>query len=295
MAKIFSTQWHTVKSSVQTFQELNQRLEEIEDLIRGGEREEISETRQSSCKNWRSSYIDVVVISHEFTDHCNKRTLLELDRDTPILAPKRAVQLINSWEYFSNVQELPFANNTHLDWRETSQHPLPEWLGISQLVSQYDALDYHSAIMMTFDLASMYSSSHCSKTSSAEAIIYTPHGYNAQDLDRLSAAVPQIKTLALLHGLHDIKLSVSRLNLGAHNGLKAQRICQAKYWVSTHDEVKQSAGLITPWLHRKELTLQEALDMEAEAESERGTHDPHVDVREITFANLSSGESLLLI
>ena len=295
VAKFFSTQWHTVKSSVQTFHELNQRLKDIEDMIQGGEEKDTTSTCQPSHVKRRTSYIDVVVISHEFTDHCNKKTLLELDRDTPILATKRAVPLIRSWGYFSNVQEIPFANNDHLNWRETSQQLLPDWLGIRQIVSQYDALDYHSAIMMTFDLSSMRPLGQSSKALPAEAIIYTPHGIHAQDLDRLSEANPQITTLALLHGLHDIKLSVSRLNLGAHNGLKAQRICQAKYWVSTHDEVKKSAGLIAPWLHRKRLTLQEALDVEAEAGNEREIDGHHVDGQEITFANLSSGESLLLV
>jgi len=32
------------------------------------------------------SYIDVLVISHEFTDHCNKETLQEIKREVPVFA-----------------------------------------------------------------------------------------------------------------------------------------------------------------------------------------------------------------
>jgi L-ascorbate metabolism protein UlaG (beta-lactamase superfamily) len=32
------------------------------------------------------TFIDVVAISHEFTDHCHKDTLLEVSKDVPVLA-----------------------------------------------------------------------------------------------------------------------------------------------------------------------------------------------------------------
>ena len=32
------------------------------------------------------SYVDCVAVSHEFTDHCHKETLLEVHRDVPVLA-----------------------------------------------------------------------------------------------------------------------------------------------------------------------------------------------------------------
>lgn len=58
----FSTQWHAIKSSVQTIAELNYHLEALETL----------ESKGGPVKNQdkRGSYIDAVVVSHEFTDHC---------------------------------------------------------------------------------------------------------------------------------------------------------------------------------------------------------------------------------
>ena len=101
----FSQQWHTIKSSVQTMAELNDLLGEIEKLAqlrisKLGERNHDHYDQDSKL-----SYIDAVVISHEFTDHCNKHTLLELDPDTPIFATKSAADLIRSWDHFRIVQQ----------------------------------------------------------------------------------------------------------------------------------------------------------------------------------------------
>ena len=72
----FSTQWHTIKSSVQTVAELNDHLEQVETLASRAEltgkknkRGRKSETNGAT----HASYIDAVVVSHEFTDHCHKR------------------------------------------------------------------------------------------------------------------------------------------------------------------------------------------------------------------------------
>lgn len=97
----------------------------------------------------------------------------------------------------------------------------------------------------------------------AEAIVYTPHGINNEDLSIIPTASPPIRTLAFLHGLHDIKIgSAQQLNLGAHNGLKAQRILNARYWIGTHDEVKTGGGLVAWFLKRKVISLKDALDEE---------------------------------
>ena len=274
--------------------ELSQLLQEIEAMVQI----HTDDSNQVDCcdlaNTSRTSFIDAVVISHEFTDHCNKRTLLELDPDTPVFATKRAVDLIRSWNHFSLVQEVPSFATRDSDWRKASLHPLPNWLGVSQIVSQNDALDYHSAILMTFNLEPKKRTRLPNVHTPTEGIIYTPHGIRAQDLNHQPSTFTPIKILALLHGLHDIKLSIQRLNLGAHNGLQAQRISQAKYWVSTHDEIKKASGFIAPWLCRKVLTLREALDEEQRSKGMIGDESRLAEAGGVTFADLTSGESLLL-
>lgn len=292
VARFFSTQWHTVESCVRNLTELSQRLQSIEARTQDQDQRLTTKGHLKPSKNSNTSHIDAVVISHEFTDHCNKGTLLELDSATPIFATQRAASLIRSWNHFDVVQDVPSFSAKNPDWRKTSINPLPNWLGISQMISRSDTLDYHSAILVTFNLSP---TSLFEGKLAAEGIIYTPHGIRARDLGYLPAAVPPIRTLVLLHGLHDIRINNRELNLGAHNGLQAQRICQAKYWVSTHDEIKRATGFITPWLYRNVLTLQEALDQERRANGEIGDESELVDVRAVTFADLTSGESLLLV
>lgn len=295
VASWFSQQWHAVASSVQTMAELNGLLREIENIAQLGASISGERSYEYSDQDPKRSYIDAVVVSHEFTDHCNKATLLELDPETPVFATTSAADLIRSWNHFRLVQDTPPFSATDSDWRETSLNPLPKWLGISRMVTRSDVLYYHSAILVTFNLRSIDVKGSPEVHGAAEAIIYTPHGIHAKDLGHLPSATPAVKTLALLHGLHDIKISVKQLNLGAHNGLQAQRMCQAKYWVSTHDEIKKGWGLITPFLYRTVLTLQEAIMEERRAKGSIKDESELSDVREVAFVELSNGESLLLV
>ena len=319
VASWFSSQWHSIDASVQTVNELNELLEENEKVVAvsDGTIQQIRlnvqrEQNVPACHLGDSAFnacgqegqIDAVIVSHEFTDHCHKQTLLEVNPATPVFATNRAATLIRSWKHFHTVLNTPPFSG---DWRSTSLSPLPSWLGISRVITKSDALYYHSAILITFDLntetlggsASDLNARELGRTASAsasaEALIYTPHGIHAQDLCCLSSANPPLETLALLHGLHDVQISIKQLNLGAHNGLQAQRICDAKYWISTHDEVKQARGVITPALYRKVLTLKEALEEERRC-GEVGTpgHEPLMEIEDVTFADLNSGESMLL-
>ena len=290
----FSQQWHAVVSSVQTMAELDDLLREIEVMAQLDGSFSKERDHDYLDQSSRRSYIDAVIISHEFTDHCNKHTLLELGPDTPVFATKSAANLIRSWRHFRLVQEIPPFCAAQSDWRKTSLDPLPKWVGISRMVTRSDALYYHSAILVTFDLYSTDIKRPSDGLDVAEAIIYTPHGIHANDLSHLPLATPAIKTLALLHGLHDIKISVKQLNLGAHNGLQAQRICQAKYWVSTHDEIKKGSGLIMPFLYRRILTLREAIEEERRVKGRIPDESELSDVRAVAFVELSNGESLLL-
>jgi hypothetical protein len=89
--------------------------------------------------------------------------------------------------------------------------------------------------------------------------------------------------------------AAQQLNLGAKNGILAQRILQAKYWVATHDEVKKGGGLISWFLRRKVWTVEEALKAASVAEGDgddRGRRrDEWEDVR---FGNMGNGESRVL-
>ena len=292
VAPWFSKQWHSTNPKVRTIVELNECLQDIENLAEEKKDKVMKSKEEPSGPTSTESFIDAVIVSHEFTDHCHKDTLLEIHSDTPVFATKVAANSIRSWDHFKLVHDIPVFSNKSLDWTETLLDSLPKWLGISRIVTKTNILYFHSAILIAFDLARDACMENQAKVKTSEAIIYTPHGIHAQDLHYLPLAEPPLQALALLHGLHEVTISsLKKLNLGAHNGLQAYRTCKAKYWISTHDEVKDGQGLIASLLKRKVLTPQEATEHER---GQMSDENQPTDMEPMIFADLRSGESLLL-
>lgn len=266
VASWFSTQRHVVAPSVKSIAELNELLAELE----RGEAE-------------RPSYIDAVAISHEFTDHCHEATLREVPPSTPVVATEKAAQLIRSWKHFDVVLTTPAFSAGPGTWPESlGVSPLPPWVGIGRVVTAGNSLYYHSAIMVAFADGSQPGASG---QAASRAIIYSPHGIRASDLQPVRAS--GIATLALLHGLHDVRIWMTKqLNLGARNGLEAVRASGAKYWVATHDEAKKGGGLIAPLLRRTALTVGDAVKNETQKSGEKAP--------DYEFVELGSGDGLVL-
>lgn len=271
VASWFSSQTHIIESSVQTISELNQILSEIEaDLsaAKGG--------NSSNC-------IDLVAISHEFTDHCHEATLKEIDPSVPVVATANAAELMTSWQHFQTVTQMA-SFSKGIDWRITSTDSIPSWLGVARLITEGNPLYYHSAIVFCVEKSG--------SNGAAEAVVYTPHGVEADTFAAIATAEPPVQTLAFMHGLHDVSITLMKqLNLGAHNGLKAQGILKAKYWVGTHDEVKKGAGLIGPLLRRKQHTVEDAL---AQAMKTAPESTAKQTMAEVCWLELGNGESLVL-
>lgn len=270
MASWFSSQTHLIQSSVQTIAELDAILAEIEDGL------------LDSAAEKPITRIDLVAISHEFTDHCHEATLREVDPSVPVFSTAKAVELMKSWKHFKSVTNMASFSEA-FDWSSASLSPLPDWLGLARLITPGNALYYHSAIVFCMRKAD---------SDGAEAIIYTPHGVEAETFSMVASAKPAIVTLAFMHGLHDVSITLTKqLNLGAHNAIRAQKLLNAPYWVGTHDEVKKGAGLIGPLLRRKQHTIEDALKQAAKDASNAGSS---MTAKDVSWLELGNGESLLL-
>ena len=180
-------------------------------------------------------------------------------------------------------------------------------------MSSTDRLYYHSALLISFNsLAGKSQSSDSNVSDAAEVVIYTPHGVTAPSFSVVAEASPPLSVLAFLHGLHDVALgSAQQLNLGGHNGLAAQRILKAKYWIGTHDEQKRGGGLVNFFLKRKVIGLGDALEEERRRRKELQSKSGHRKVNkkgekggtpsdildefeDARFAELTNGESRVL-
>ncbi|KAF9692172.1 hypothetical protein EKO04_010141 [Ascochyta lentis] len=307
VAKWFSQQWHATPSAVQSIAEVDDMVRHVE-MLAGGMRR----ASRRRAGEGDESLIDAVAISHEFTDHCHKETLLEVHRDVPVFATEQAAKLISSWSHFRTVTTTPTFTD-HGDWHDFSLSPLPSWLTISRLTAPRDSLDYHSALLITFATHPFLSSTprkprsslsingdglegsfSSTATEAAEAVIYTPHGIPHAALSPIATADPQLRVLAFLHGLHDVSISAAQqLNLGAKNGVLAQRTLRARYWVATHDEVKKGGGFISWFLKRKVWTVEDAL-REARSEDQGGKAWAGDGFEDVRFRDMLNGESMIL-
>lgn len=320
VASWFSQQWHEAPPAVGSIHDLEALARDIEILsARSAWTDTIFNGRAKGAKGARvggvnihlgETLIDAIAISHEFTDHCHKETLLQCNSDIPVLATTSAAQTIKSWSHFRSVLEVPVfgGSGSDLDWRSISIAPLPEWVGIGRLMSKKDALYYHSAIVVAFAAPEARpptkpSSLHYRDSvdslldAPAEAVIYTPHGIQASDLRSILQASPPIKTLALLHGLHDIAVPMAQLNLGAHNGLRAHRLLHPRYWIGTHDAQKVGGGLVAWFLKRKTIPLEEALKSERLrklADDDDWENHGSDAANNVSFIELQNGECVML-
>lgn len=271
VASWFSTQWHVVAPAVDTLAGLNRVLAAVETGTLDAPPDDAP---------W---HVDAVAVSHEFTDHCHRETLTQLPPSTVVFAADQAADLIRSWGHFDAVTTAPgFARDVPWDSIPAEEGGLPSWLRIARVITDNDALYYHSALVVAFASAD--------GGADAEAVVYSPHGIQPTDLSFLPGPASGLSTLALLHGMHDVRIALMKqLNLGALNGVDAVRAARARYWVSTHDEIKTGGGVIAPLLLRTQYTLEEA-----KAHDEKSQEDGQ-DVGEYSFLELRSGEGAVLV
>jgi hypothetical protein len=84
VAPWFSQQWHAVKPSVESIAQVEELARELEILASGLRlgKDRVPNADEPAPK----TLIDCIAISHEFTDHCHKETLLQVDSDVPVFA-----------------------------------------------------------------------------------------------------------------------------------------------------------------------------------------------------------------
>lgn len=295
VASWFSKQWHVIEPALGSIKVVEEFCRETERVVNPNTNDgEIGEGSGSS-----ETCIDGIVISHEFTDHCHKATLLECDPSIPVIATTKAANLVRGWKHFKYVIETPGFVKDWRTCRSTIQDTIrtnggeaggwPDWVGVGRVVTKSDKFYYHSAVMVLFNLGT--SATPDTNIAEAETIIYTPHGIHPESLEQLTLASPRISTLALLHGLHDVSIDWGQqLNLGAHNGLAAQKVLNARWWIGTHDEDKKGGGVVSWFLRRKKIPLQDAMSQVAKAEESGGG-----SLEEVNFVDAESGQSLVLL
>jgi hypothetical protein len=87
VARWFSQQFHATESAVKSVGEVEELARQVEILAGGLRAGTYGRQKGKEVKAGEGEgNIDAVAVSHEFTDHCHRETLLEVQRDVPVFA-----------------------------------------------------------------------------------------------------------------------------------------------------------------------------------------------------------------
>jgi len=149
---------------------------------------------------------DFIFISHPFTDHCNKETLLQFSKDIPIVASDNILKKINKWGHFQNLVKLNKAPISIDEMKPKSKLDL-----------------VHSAFILK---------------SSEGNILYAPHGTNLKGLPEVNVIITTVSKYKLPFWLG------GAVNLGYEKAIANFELCEADWLLCTHDEQKIGKGLV---------------------------------------------------
>ncbi len=157
--------------------------------------------------------IDFIFVSHPFTDHCNKETLLQLDANIPIIADRSVRKKIAKWAHFKNLVPLEDAEISI------------EKLGSGSLLDPvHNAFVFHT---------------------NAGKLLYAPHGTRVKSLPKVDVAISTTTFYRLPFWIG------GTINLGLANAQGIREITSASMVFTTHDEQKVGKGLVEKLAKKK--------------------------------------------
>lgn len=157
--------------------------------------------------------IDFIFISHPFTDHCNKETLLQLDANIPVIADRAVQKKIVKWGHFKTIILLEEAE-----------------INIEKIGSGSFLDPVHNAFVFHTD---------------SGKLLYAPHGTRARALPKVDVVISTTTFYKLPFWLGGI------INLGLANAQQVKDITSASMVISTHDEQKVGKGLVEKLAKKK--------------------------------------------
>lgn len=166
---------------------------------------------------------DYIFISHPFTDHCNKETLLQFDKNIPVIGLPSILRKIKKWGHFQRLLEL-------------NEAPF-----VIQLLPTKKAL-VHKAYLIE---------------SSQSKIVYAPHGAVLKKNVNLQVAAVISTTLQ-----YQLPFFLGgTINLGYKRAELLKNQLKAALLIDTHSEDKRGEGLVSLFARRKFYTEQAVIKL----------------------------------
>ena len=156
---------------------------------------------------------DYIFISHPFTDHCNKETLLQFDKNIPVIALPSILKKIRKWDHFHKLmtlEEVPFT---------------------IQVLQTKNAL-VHKAYLIE---------------SALNKIVYAPHGAVLKNIPNVK--IDAVISTTLCYQLPFFLGGT--INLGQESAVRLQQQLHSNLLLTTHNEDKKGEGLVSLFAKRK--------------------------------------------
>lgn len=158
---------------------------------------------------------DFIFISHPFTDHCNKETLIQFAPNIPVITIASVQRKMQKWKHFTtflSLEEAPF----ELSYFKPS--------------SLFDLV--HGAFLI--------------EEKSGKSLLYSPHGSQFQTLPKADVLITTTIRFYLPFWLG------GTVNLGWERALTNAGLCAATTVLATHDEPKRGVGIVAKLAQRTE-------------------------------------------
>ncbi|MNK09083.1 hypothetical protein D3C87_270320 [compost metagenome] len=166
--------------------------------------EQFHQTPQPSVKTLPET--DCLFISNPFTDHCNRETLIQFDPVIPVIAKESILKIISKWKYFKELIPLKDAPFRIEEYKPGNMLDL-----------------VHSAYLIEGDTG---------------RILFAPHGAKVKGIPKADVLISTTTRYHLPFWLG------GTVNLGIKQAELLYKQCEAKLFLSTHDEEKRGVGLV---------------------------------------------------
>lgn len=265
---------HSIKAAFSTMEDIRSLIVDIEHAAGTGVANDNGE-------------VDAVFVSHYLEDHCSRGSLTQIDPSVPVISVNQAVQTIRSWNHFQTVEIMPDLDLNHpqLLWQSPSSLPLPDYIRIGRLPSGEAFPELHWATLIAFSPDRLLGNIE----TTAETILYSPHGIYSNRLTNFDWATTHSRPLALLHGLDPAWYPMTA-NLGVANGHALAQNIRPKYWIPTHDEHLNFQGIMGLFQSRHKKTFEDALGTGEDSDGKGKEEGGKPICREV-----GNGESFVLV
>lgn len=151
--------------------------------------------------------VDFIFLSHPFTDHCNKETLLQLDATIPVICIETIQKKVQKWKHFHTFKSL---KDAPFFVEKISENRLLDLVHHAYLISE-----------------------------NGKSMCYAPHGCKQVDKSKKASVLMTTTTTYQLPFFLG-----GTVNLGLGKARELAAVLEANTILSTHDEAKIQKGLV---------------------------------------------------